>query len=57
MHAQVPLFMEDPARDPFSLLKQMSNFGMGGWWLGGSHMIPNPNFIGEVGKKPHAAAT
>jgi hypothetical protein len=21
---------------------------MGGWWLGGSHMKPNPQFLAEV---------
>jgi hypothetical protein len=29
----------------------MSAFGMGGWWLGGTHMVPNGNFIGEVQQK------
>jgi len=31
-----------------NLLKQASNFGMGGWWLGGTHMKPNPQFLAEV---------
>lgn len=25
--------------------------GMGGWWLGGTHMIPNTDFIGQVQAK------
>lgn len=29
-------------------LTQASNFGMGGWWLGGAHMKPNPQFMAEV---------
>ena len=31
---------------------QWSNFGMGGWWLGGSHMKPNPAFMSEVQVRP-----
>ena len=27
---------------------QATAFGMGGWWLGGAHMIPNPAFLPEV---------
>ena len=34
-----------------SLLKQMSAFGMGGWWLEGGHMVANPNFMREVQTK------
>ncbi|GMH36075.1 hypothetical protein BSKO_03943 [Bryopsis sp. KO-2023] len=45
---EVPLFIPDKGLDPSSLLKQMSAFGMGGWWLGGMHMEPNPNFLAEV---------
>lgn len=29
-------------------LLQWSNFGMGGWWLGGSHMKPNVAFMSDV---------
>ena len=29
-------------------LPQATAFGMGGWWLGGGHLIPNPNFLAEV---------
>ena len=28
--------------------RQASNFGMGGWWLGGTHMKPNQQFMPEV---------
>jgi rhodanese-related sulfurtransferase len=44
----VPLFVADPANDPGTLLKKAATFGTGGWWLGGSHMIPNQNFLQEV---------
>lgn len=27
---------------------QYATFSMGGWWLGGSHMKPNPAFMAEV---------
>jgi rhodanese-related sulfurtransferase len=47
----VPLFEVDDGIDPGSLLKQMSAFGMGGWWLGGSHMKPNQQFMSQVQAK------
>lgn len=47
----IPLFEVDDAIDPGSLLKQMSAFGMGGWWLGGAHMKPNAAFMGQVQAK------
>lgn len=45
----VPIYVEDP--DPFlgGLLRKASAFGMGGWWLGATHMVPNPDFISQVG--------
>ena len=45
---EVPLFIVDDDNSPAGLLKQASNFGMGGWWLGGSHMKSNPQFMAEV---------
>ena len=48
---EVPLFVPDNSLDPSSLLKQMSAFGMGGWWLGGVHMKPNTNFMATVQQK------
>lgn len=48
---EVPLFYPDTSLDPSSLLKQMSAFGMGGWWLGGTHMVPNESFISDVQAK------
>jgi len=44
----VPLFVIDDDISPGGLLKQMSAFGMGGWWLGGSHMKPNEQFMPAV---------
>ena len=37
----VPLFRVDKSVAPGSLIKQMSAFGMGGWWLGTKHMVAN----------------
>ncbi|KAG2427253.1 hypothetical protein HXX76_012449 [Chlamydomonas incerta] len=48
---EVPLFVEDEEVSLGSFIKRASAFGMGGWWLGGSHMVPNPNFMGEVQAK------
>lgn len=45
---QAPLFVEDTSSDLASFVKRASAFGMGGWWLGGTHMMPNPNFMAEV---------
>jgi rhodanese-related sulfurtransferase len=45
---EVPLFVKDDDMSPAGLLKQASNFGMGGWWLGGQHMKPNTAFLSEV---------
>jgi len=44
----VPLFEVDDDLSPQGLLKQMSAFGMGGWWLGGQHMKPNTSFMPAV---------
>ena len=30
------------------LIKQSTAFGMGGWWLGGRHMVSNKKFMEEV---------
>lgn len=48
---EVPLFVEDTSVDLASFIKRSSAFGMGGWWLGGTHMMPNPNFMAEVEAK------
>eukprot|EP00892_Ulva_mutabilis_P000386 jgi/Ulvmu1/10348/UM061_0031.1 len=48
---EVPLFVPDTSLDPSSLLKQMSAFGLGGWWLGGTHMKPNASFLPDVQAK------
>jgi rhodanese-related sulfurtransferase len=45
---EIPLFVPDPAMSVSSLIKKSTAFGMGGWWLGGTHMIPNENFAAEV---------
>jgi hypothetical protein len=44
----VPLFEVDDDMSVSGLLKQMSAFGMGGWWLGGQHMKPNDQFMPQV---------
>jgi len=48
---EVPLFQVDDSMDPGSLLKQMSAFGMGGWWEGSAHMKANEAFMAEVQAK------
>eukprot|EP00210_Caulerpa_lentillifera_P007229 g6916.t1 len=48
---EVAVFLPDESLEIGSLLKQMSAFGMGGWWLGGTHMEPNKNFINDVKKR------
>jgi len=45
---EVPLFVLEDDPSVGTLIKQATAFGMGGWWLGGAHMKPNPNFLGEV---------
>ena len=47
----MPVFVPDESLNPASLLKQMSAFGMGGWWLGGTHMEPNKDFLADVQQK------
>ena len=44
----VPLFVVDDDMSPGGLLKQMSAFGMGGWWLGNKHMKLNTKIMGQV---------
>ncbi|KXZ53056.1 hypothetical protein GPECTOR_8g50 [Gonium pectorale] len=48
---EVPIFVEDTEVSLSSLIKRLSAFGMGGWWLGGTHMVPNQNFLAEVQAK------
>ncbi|KAF8066281.1 STR11 [Scenedesmus sp. PABB004] len=44
----VPLYVEDPSNSVGSLLKKSATIGTGGWWLGGTHMIPNNDFMAQV---------
>jgi rhodanese-related sulfurtransferase len=47
--AAVPLFLEDPEADTLpGMVKAMTAFGMGGWWLGGKHLVPNPDFLEQA---------
>jgi hypothetical protein len=48
---EVPIYIPETQWSVVNLLKQASNFGLGGWWLGGSHMIPNGGFLSEVQAK------
>ena len=45
---KVPLFEVDDSTEPGALVKQMSAFGMGGWWLGTQHMVPNEKFVPQA---------
>lgn len=47
----VPLYLEDPSNSVGSLIKKAATVSTGGWWLGGTHMIPNQNFLAEVQAK------
>ncbi|KAG1673544.1 hypothetical protein FOA52_003844 [Chlamydomonas sp. UWO 241] len=45
----VPLFIEDPGMGISSLAAKGAFMGSaGGWWTGGTHMIPNREFIQQV---------
>ena len=43
--------MVEDELSPNAFLKKASAFGMGGWWLGGTHMKPNLAFLREVEQK------
>ncbi|KAK9836157.1 hypothetical protein WJX81_005629 [Elliptochloris bilobata] len=45
---EVPVYIVDEDMSVGLLLKKASNLGLGGWWLGGTHMKPNAGFIGAV---------
>ncbi len=42
------MFVMDPDTSFGGVLKQATAFGMGGWWLGGGHTIPNAQFMQQV---------
>eukprot|EP00775_Hariotina_reticulata_P002057 gene2057-2378_t len=44
----VPLYVEDASNSPGSLMKKLATISTGGWWLGGTHMIPNTDFLAQV---------
>lgn len=48
---KVPIFVVEESNDLVSLMKKGSALGMGGAWLGGTHMKPNPGFMREVESK------
>lgn len=48
---KVPIFVVEESNDPISLMKKASAASMGGLWLGGTHMKPNPGFMREVESK------
>lgn len=45
---EVPIYVPDSSLGLPSLLKRFSSFLMGGWWLGGTHMVPNKDFVRQV---------
>lgn len=48
----VPIFKESTAMDVGSVFAKSVHFGMGGgWWTGGTHMVPNGEFLEEVNSK------
>lgn len=48
---EVPLYVPEEKLTPAALLKNATAFGMGGWWIGGTHLNPNPNFMREIFQK------
>lgn len=44
----VPLFVEDEATDPVTLLKKQIQFGFGGAWLGQRFTKQNMSFVHQV---------
>jgi len=44
----VPLFVEDEATDPMTLLKKQIQFGFGGAWLGQRFTKQNISFVAQV---------
>jgi len=47
----VPIFVEDESSSFGSLMKKAAAVSTGGWWLGGTHMVPNDKFLPEVQTK------
>lgn len=45
---EVPLYVPEDEVSPAAFLKKATAFGMGGWWIGGTHMKPNPGFMRDV---------
>lgn len=44
----MPLYVPEDEVSFAALLKKATAFGMGGWWIGGTHMKPNPNFMRDI---------
>ena len=44
----VPVYVDEDDVSVGALIKQATALGMGGWWLGGGHMKPNPRFMQQV---------
>eukprot|EP00747_Dinoflagellata_sp_TGD_P111151 gnl/TRDRNA2_/TRDRNA2_171148_c0_seq1.p1 gnl/TRDRNA2_/TRDRNA2_171148_c0~~gnl/TRDRNA2_/TRDRNA2_171148_c0_seq1.p1 ORF type:complete len:284 (+),score=62.81 gnl/TRDRNA2_/TRDRNA2_171148_c0_seq1:85-936(+) len=54
---QVPLFVLANDKSPIGIYKEISAFGMGGWWMGGRPMKENSDFVKDVmAKIPKDAA-
>ena len=45
---RAPLYVPESFDSLPNRMKHASWFGMGGWWLGGVHMKPNPDFMRAV---------
>ena len=44
----IPLYVPEGFDSPAALLKHAAWAGMGGLWLGGLHVKPNPSFLADV---------
>ena len=48
---EVPLYIPEDEVSSAAFLKKATAFGMGGWWIGGTHMKPNPSFMLDVTRR------
>ena len=48
---EAPIYVPEDEVSPGAFLKKLSALGLGGWWLGGTHMKPNKEFMKEVTSK------
>lgn len=45
---EAPLYISETRTDPVNMIKRFATWSNGGWWVGATHMIPNPEFAAIV---------